>query len=132
MTHAQVKPWRETLLNPELLQGHLAATLYLLLELAGLFRFLFHSGLDATVFKLHLGTHTPAVAEVVAQHDNGMGQVDAAVSLVFGIAVGVRVAKYVVAIEIVVIHSLPIATDSESRRLGNGVVLCAGHSRCAK
>ena len=63
------------------------------------------------MLELYLGADTPPVAEIIPQHDYSMGQVDAAVSPVFGISAAVRIAKNVVAIEIVVAYRLAIPSN---------------------
>ena len=102
----------EAFLHPELLQGHLAATLYLLLEFTGLFSLLLSSSLDTTVFKLNLGTHRPSAAEVVAKHNDSVWNIHAAIARRILVAVGIAVAEHIVAVEMMAIHSLAIATDS--------------------
>ena len=101
MAHMEVQLAREALLHPKLFQRHFGAA----------------------VFKLHFGSDAPATAHVVAQHDDGMGDVHPPMSLTLGIAIGMGLAKNVVAIEIVVIHSLAIPTYDESLCLCCSVVL---------
>ena len=66
VAHADIKTFTERLLNPELLQGHFAATLDLMLELARFFSLNLHSDLVAAMLKLNLTAHGPALAEVIA------------------------------------------------------------------
>ena len=82
---ADVGPACETLLQPELLQFHLAAFLGFCLPLAALLVFLFHGGSGAGVLKLNLSTHRPALAKVVAQIDDGVGNVETSVTRVMSV-----------------------------------------------
>ena len=59
-----------------------------------------------------------------------MRDVHPPVSLTFGIAVGMGIAKNVVAIEIVVIHCLAIPTYGEPRSFCHGVVLRPYYISC--
>ena len=137
VSDADVEVLVEAFLHPELLQGHLAATLNLLFELASLFGLLLRSSLDATVFKLNLGTHRPSAAEVVAKHNDGVRNIHAPIARRILVAVGIAVAEHIVAVEMVAIHSLAIATDSKARRAHHRVVLRRNrrskrtHKKCA-
>ena len=115
MPHAQVQPWTEALLDPELLQRDLAAPFQLLLVFAGLLGLDLHGALHAAMLELYLHADAPAFAEIIAHHDDGMGQVHQSVS--FGVFVGFRpaVTEDVVAVEIVSVNRLPVAADSKAR-----------------
>ena len=116
MAHTDVEALAERLLEPELLKGHLAAALDFVLELARLFGFDFHGHLIAAVFKLDFAAHAPAFAEVVAQVDDHMGQVDAAVAFGVFVTLGVGIAEHVVAIEVTGVDGFAVATHGEARK----------------
>ena len=113
--HAEVEGFGETFLNPELLQCYLATAFNFLLEFASFFSLFLDGCFGAAVFKLDFGADRPSVAEVVAEHNHGMRDVDTTVSLILGIAVAVGIAKNVVAIKIVVVNGFAIPTNGESR-----------------
>jgi hypothetical protein len=56
-------------------EGYLAATFDLMLELASLLGFDFHSHLVAAVFKLDFRTHAPTMSEVIAKVNYHMRQI---------------------------------------------------------
>ena len=95
-----VCPTTERLLQPELFQLHLAAFLGLLFPLAAFLVFLLVGYAVAAVLELNLGAQRPALAEVVAQVDDGVWYVEAAVRGVVPVCFGLAVAAYVVAIEV--------------------------------
>ncbi len=89
----------DAFLNPELLDGDLAAALDFLLHLACFLIFLFHSDFGAAVLEFYLHSHGPSAAEIVAEHDYYMRKVEAAV------AVGVLVVGRVeISVDIVAVH----------------------------
>ena len=109
----------EGLLNPKLLEGHFTAALHFAFVLAA-FVFLNLDGtLRAAMFELDFGTHGPALAEVVTQHDDYVGQVEASVRVVLVVLRAV-VAQVVVTIKIVAVNGFPIAADSEAPLAGSG------------
>ena len=108
MAHAQVQRRSEGFLQPELLQGDLAATLNFRLIFAGLFLFNLYGALGTTMLKLNLSAQGPPLTEVVAQIDDYVGQVELAVALVVLVQVGIGVALVVVAVEHAAGHSLAI------------------------
>ena len=71
------------------------------------------------MFELDFGTHGPALAEVVTQHDDYVGQVEASVRVVLVVLRAV-VAQVVVTIKIVAVNGFPIAADSEAPLAGSG------------
>lgn len=105
----------ERFLNPELLESHLAASLDFLLVLARLVGFEFDGGFGSAVFELNLGAESPPFAEVVAEHDDGMREVDLPVAFVVAVLLGVGVAVDVVGVEIVAEGSFAVAAYGEAR-----------------
>ena len=116
VAHADVEAFPERLLKPELLQGHLAATFDLVLELAGLFGLNFQGYFAATMLKLDFATHAPTLAEIIAQVDDHMGQVDAAMPFGIFVTLGMGVAEHVVTIEVAGVYGLSVAAHSEARQ----------------
>ena len=100
VAYAQVGPAGERLLHPELLELHLAAFLGLLLPLAGFLELLLNGSAATAVLKLNLARHGPALAEVVAYVNHGVGDVEAAVAGVVLVAARLAVAVHVVAVEV--------------------------------
>ena len=90
----------ETLLDPELLELDLAALLDLGLPLARLGELLLHGGARAGVLELDLGLHGPALAEVVAEVDHRVRDVETPVGRVVAVVVGMGIAIDVVTEEI--------------------------------
>ena len=76
---ADVQLRGEALLDPELFQFHLAAFLDLGLPLARLGELFLHGGAGAGMLEFDLGLHRPALAEVVAQVNDGVRHVETAV-----------------------------------------------------
>ena len=112
---ADVEMWAETFLDPELLEGDLAAALNLLLKLASFLGFLLDGSFHAPMLELDFGAHRPTAAEVIAQHDDSVRDIDAAKARRILVAVGVAVAEDIVAIEVMAIGSLAIAANNEVR-----------------
>lgn len=92
MPHPEIELGHETLLNPELLEGHLAAALDL--------------GF-ATLLELDLGAHRPAASEVVAQLDHHMRQVETAVALGVLVFLGNDVTQVIIAEKLRVMTASP-------------------------
>ena len=122
VSHADVEAFAKRLLNPELLEGDLTATLDLMFELAGLLGLDLHGDFVAAMFKLDFRTHGPAFAKVIAKVDDHMGQVETAMAL--GIRIGLRmgIAVHVVAIEISRIDRLAVAADGQTLFFHKGVL----------
>ena len=107
---AYVECSAERLLQPELLELHLATFLLLVLKLDG------RAG--ATVLKLNLATHRPTLSEVVAQVDDGMGNVETAMARVVLIGRWLGVAIAVVAVEVAAESSLAITAYAQALAAG--------------
>ena len=113
MSEAQVGSARESLLNPELLELHLAAFLHFLLPLSA-FLVLFLVGQPvAAMLKLDFRAEFPALAEVVSQVDYHMGKVETSMAGIVLMLFGLTVAAHVVAEEIARVSHLAIAADAE-------------------
>ena len=114
VTGPDVEMLVERFLHPELLQGHLAATLSLLLELACLFGFLLGSSFYSTMFKFDFSSYRPSVAKVVAKHYHCMRNVYTPKAGIILITIGMAITEHIVTIEMVTIDRLSIATNCES------------------
>ena len=118
------------LLEPELLQSHLAAAFDLFLKFAGLFGLHLHRRLRAAVLELNLRIEGPAFAEIVAHHEDGVRKVHAAVPFGIGVLLRVGVAEHVVAIKVVLVNGLAISADGEAafrlHAVGHGRIVGGG------
>ena len=81
MAHAEIKRRAETLLDPELLQFHLTATLRLALPFSGFFKFLLHGTAGTRMLEFNLRLHGPALPEIVSQIDDGMRDIETSMLL---------------------------------------------------
>ena len=122
----------ESLVQPKLLERHLATFLRLGLILARLFRFYLHGRLVAAVLKLHLGAKRPTVAKVIAQVERDMGKVKAPVAIVVLVACGGIVSVETLTIEISGHHRFAITSKAQT---GEGFLYFAhtdgvGHLPC--
>ena len=104
----------ERLVDPELLDVHFAAFLYLGLVFASLLGLYFHSGTIATVFKLNLRTQGPSFTEIVAQIQHHVRQVETSMTFVIGIKFRLLVTIKTLAVEVACHHRLAIATDMQA------------------
>ena len=104
------------LVEPELLDVHLAALLYLGLIFARLLGLDLYGSTVAAMLKLDLRTQRPAIAEVIAQIQDHVGQVEASVTLVVGIVLGFLVAVEALAVEVARHHGFTIASDVQARQ----------------
>ena len=98
VSHADVCPFGERLLNPELLQLYLAAFLLLAFPLCSFIGFVFYGTAGTGVFELYLGTHCPALAEVVTYVDDHMRNVETSVTGVVLVGLWIAITVYVIAI----------------------------------
>ena len=115
VSHADVEAFAKRLLDPELLQSHLAAALNFVLEFSGFLGLDFHGHFAAAVLKLDFAAHAPALAEIVAQIDDYMRQVHATVAFGVFVTLGVRIAEHIVAVEVAGIDGLAVAAHGEPR-----------------
>ena len=135
-----VGPVGETLVEPELLDFHLSAFLYLVLVFAALVVFHFDGRTRARVLKLYFGAHGPPLSEVVAQIDHGVGDVKPSVALVVFVSRSVLVAVVAVAVEHAAVghftisaHTQAIAFDVVRHRVGCvHLGVCRGHTSYGK
>ena len=104
----------ESLVDPELLQGNLAAALCLSLVFATLVSINLYGILRAAMLKLNLHTHGPSMSEVIAQVKGDVWQVEASVAIVILIGGRVTVAVEVLAVEVARSDSLAISADRET------------------
>ena len=114
MSHAEITPAAERLLQPELLQLHLATLLGLLFPFAAFLVFLLVGDTCATMLELNLSTERPAFAEVVAQIDDSMWNVEAPVRRVVLMLLRLTVAAHVVAKIVTRETDFSIAADAQS------------------
>ena len=78
-------PTSKLLVDPELLDVHLAALLHFSLILAGLLGLDLHGAATAAMLKLHLAAQRPALAEVIAKVQTYVRQVKTPMTLVVSI-----------------------------------------------
>ncbi len=114
MADSDVELRREALLDPELLQLHLAAFLDLRLPFPGFSIFLLHGGAGSGVLEFDLGLQGPALAEVVAEINYGMRNVETAVRRIVLIISGMGIAIDVVAVEIAGQGYFTVAPDGQA------------------
>ena len=100
---------------PELLQRNLAATFCLCLIFAAFVGINLYGALCAAVLKLYLHAHCPSVAEVVAEVQRNVWQVEASVAGVVLVCVGVTVAVEMLTVEVAACHRLAISADRKAR-----------------
>ena len=89
MSGSHVCPAGERLLDPELLELHFAAFLLFKLPLGSLVGLVFDGAACARMLKFHLRAHRPAAAEVVADVDDSMGNVESSVGRIVLVALGI-------------------------------------------
>lgn len=116
-----VKRRAEGLLNPELFEGHFAATLNLAFVFAAFAFFYLDSTLRTTVFKFYLAAHRPTFTKVIAQHNDHMRQVDTPVALGIFVGCGAFVPQIVVTVKVTRIGSLTVSADGETALLRSGL-----------
>ena len=68
-----------------------------------------------TMLKFELGTHSPATAKVIANHQNYMWDIESAMTWVVGVLLGACVSLPRIAVEVACHHRLAIATKGETR-----------------
>ena len=100
----------ECLLEPELLQSHLASTLDLTLIFTSLIRLQFHSAFSASVLELDLRAERPPLSEIIAKVDDKVRNVEPPVALVILILLRMVVPLPSVAVEVAGHHRLAVAT----------------------
>ena len=116
----------EGFLQPELLQRHFAAALYLALVFAALFFLYLDGAFRSAVLELYLRAHAPAFAEVIAQIDDHVRQVELAV-MVIGVFLGVlAVTKVVIAEPAVLGGHFAVPADDKPFLAGIGLVVDHG------
>ena len=118
MACADVGGLGEGLLNPELLEFHLAAFFHFLFPFAAFLVFLLVCEAVAAVLELYLSAERPAFAEVVAEVNHSVGDVETAVARVVLMIFGLGVAAHVVAVEIAAVVNLSVAADAQTVALG--------------
>ena len=118
MSDTDICPACKRLLNPELLQLHLAAFLGFLFPFAGLFKLFLNGTACSAVLKLNLARHAPALSEVVAYVYHGMRNVEASVARIVLILACVRITINVVAVEVARQCHLAISADAQAVSLG--------------
>ena len=116
-------------LQPELLQGHFAASFNLLFEFACLLGLFLYSGFHSAMLEFNLGAHGPAMTEIVAQHDDGMRKIDPRIAFGIGIAFGMRIAEYIVRVEMTAENCLAVASYGKAVLGAGSVVLCGNSGR---
>ncbi len=122
VTHTDVEALAERLLEPELFECHFAAAFDLVFEFAGLFCLNFHGYFAAAMLKLDFATHAPTLAEVVAQVDDDMGQVDATMALGVFVPLGMGIAEHVVAIKVAGVDGLAVTANGQARFRRDGIL----------
>ena len=131
LAYAKVELRCKRLLNPELLQGHLAALFHFSLIFAALVGIHLNGTLRSAVLELNLHAHAPAVTEVIAHVQCDVGQVEASVGTIVLVFLGKLVAVEMVAVEVAAHHCLAVAAQaqallcvfvilSQGRRCGQG------------
>ena len=137
MSETQVGCTREGLLNPELLEFHLAAFLYFLFPFAAFLVFFLVGQSVAAMLKFYFRAEFPALAKVITQIDDHMRKVKTAMAGIVLVLFGLTVAAHVVAEEIPRVGHLTIAANAESLAVGmvhhavTGIDLCQ-RCRCTK
>ena len=101
----------ELLVDPELLDVHLAAFFHLGFIFSGFLGLYLHGGAIATMLKLYLGTQCPSLAEVVAEVQTYVWQVDASMALVVGLVLGFLIAVETLTVKIAGHGSLSIPSN---------------------
>ena len=109
----EVQPWHECLLYPELFQRDLSAAFDFLFELSRLFVLPLDGRLHAAMLEFDLHSEAPAPAEVVAEHDYGVGYVEAAVPSDIPVVSGRGVDAEVVAVHVVCHDGLAVASHGQ-------------------
>jgi hypothetical protein len=130
VAEADVGPVGERLLNPELLQLYLAALLGLGFPFAAFLGLLLDGSAAAAVFKLYFHANAPALAEVVAEVNHGVGDVETAVRRVVLIVSRIGVAERIVAVKVARIRQFAVSAHTEAVALG--VLVNAVCSRCLR
>ena len=111
--HAQVEPRAEAFLKPELLQSHLAAPLQLLFIFAGLFALHLHRALHAAMLEFNLTAETPAVPEIIPDHEDRMGQIHQTMAAGILVTFRTAVAEQVVTKKIVFVNRLAVPANGQ-------------------
>ena len=112
MSESQIGSPRKGLLNPELLQFYLAAFLGFLFPLATFLVFLLVGKTGTTVFELNLGTQRPALAKVITQINDGMGNVETSMTGVVLMLLGLTVSAHVITKIIARVSYFAVATHA--------------------
>ena len=102
------------LVQPELLDGHLATLFGFGFVFARFFGFYFNGSLVAAVLKLYFGAQGPTAAEVEAEVERHMGQVELAMAFVVLVAGGGVVAVETLAVEIARHNGLAITAQTQA------------------
>ena len=114
MTGADIGSGAECLFNPKLIELHLAALLEFGFYLAALVVLDFHGRASAAVLIFQFGVHAPALAEVVANHEGNVRQVELAAALAVLKFLRLDVARILVAVKIAARHRLAVAAQHEA------------------
>ena len=100
VTNTDVSPFVERLLNPELFQFHFTAFLGFLFPFAAFFVFLLVGNTVAAMLELNLCAKAPALAEIIADGNGYVRDVETSVTGIVLMCFGLTVTADVVAIEI--------------------------------
>ena len=114
-TRADIGIAVERLLEPELLQCHLATTLHLGLIFTAFLVLYLHCCLGSAMLKLNLRSHRPSLAEIVPHIYHDVGQVELAI-LVILVFLRRGVSEVVVGVETAFHCRLAIPTDGQTMR----------------
>ena len=114
MAGADIGGGAECLFYPELFEFHLAALLEFGFNLSALVVLNFHGRASAAVLIFQFGVHAPALAEVVANHEGDVGQVELAAALAVLELLRLDVARVLVAVKIAARHRLAVAAQHEA------------------
>lgn len=90
----------EGFLQPELLEGNFAPTLYLRLVFASFLVLEFHGAFGASVLEFYFRTERPPFAEVVTKKNHRVGNVEPPVAAGVAVCIGCDVAQIAVAVEV--------------------------------
>ena len=113
VANPKVQRRKEAFLEPELFELHFSAFFHLAFPFSGLGKLLFDRRTRSAVLEFNLCLHGPAFPEVVAQIDDGMGNVEAAVRRLVGIRLGPGITVDIVRVEITAEGDLTIAADRQ-------------------
>ena len=128
VTNTDVSPFVERLLNPELFQFHFTAFLGFLFPFATFFVFLLVGNTVAAMLELNLCAEAPALAEIIADGNGYVRDVETSVTGIVLMCFGLTVTADVVAIEKPISPYAPNDKRSKNVFLGRLSFFCTSKS----